>query len=92
MTQYIIQEKKNTKNQCKVKQEDDSRVILKQYVEHYSNRLEMMEGLESEKRKLKDGNNHRRESWRKLRDNMVTLMVTLLKISIINKWQQRNCT
>ena len=40
----------------------------------------MMEGLESEKRKSKDGNNHRRESWRKLRDKVVTLMVTLLKI------------
>ena len=77
--------KKNTENQCKVKQEDDSRVILKQYVENYTNRLEMMKGLESETRKSKDGNNHRRESWRKLRDKVVTLMVTLLRISIINK-------
>ena len=40
MTQYIIKEKV-TENQCKVKQEDDSRrfYTLKQYVERYTNKV-----------------------------------------------------
>ena len=66
VTQYNKGKINNAEKHCKVKQADDARVVSKQYVEHYTKKLEMMKGSESEKKEpnaSKIGNNHRRNSW-----------------------------